>query len=68
MIGCFVQGILSALPPETDEDHTRELSRALGARVIAAAQRLRLDYHTFLRTSAASLDNAPAAPPASPGR
>jgi aminoglycoside/choline kinase family phosphotransferase len=42
MISCFVQGILSALPPETGDKYSHSLARALEERFVAACTRLRL--------------------------
>lgn len=43
MLSCFVQGILSAVPPGTGDAYDRALARVLGERFTAASRRLRLD-------------------------
>jgi len=43
MLSCFVQGILSAVPPETDDAYTHSLARTIGERFATVPSRLALD-------------------------
>jgi thiamine kinase-like enzyme len=42
MCGAFVQGVLTAVPPETEDGYAHQLARAIGERFIVACQRQRL--------------------------
>ena len=42
MLSCFVQGILTAVPPETGDEYAHNLARVVGERFIMASRRLRL--------------------------